>query len=103
MKLQTCKVQSKSEFDKEVVKQQLVYRVGNWLEHYIERYLGNHDGDIDDAIEQAQEDLKDPKTFETIDEQSELIDVDPLDDFEGYKYQAELIKVMDLQEIYRNL
>jgi len=103
MKLQTYNILTDKELENNIIKQQLVYRVGNWLEHYIERYLDNHDGDVDDAIEQAQEDLNDVKTFETINEKSELIYADPLDDFEEFKYQMELIKAIDLKHIYRSL
>ena len=103
MKLKTYEVLTDQELQNNIIKQQLVYRVGNWLEHYIERFSGTHEGTLDDAIEQAQEDLRDAKTFETINEESELIDADPLDDSEGFKYQAELIKVMNLQQIYKTI
>jgi len=104
MKLKTYEIQSKSEFDKEVAKQQLEFRVGNWLEKYIEYHKETYGEDLDNAIEAAGEILNGKSAYkQDNDKILELIDIDPLDDFEGFKYQAELIKVMDLQQIYRSL
>lgn len=104
MKLKTYEVLTDKELENNIIKQQLVYRVGNWLERYVEYHKETYGEDLDKAIEAAGEILNGKSAYkQDNDKILELIDADPLDDFEGFKYQAELIKAMDLQQIYRSL
>lgn len=98
MKLKTYEVLTDKELQNNIIKQQVIYRLENWLEFYIERYVGLYFAGEDknqiraDAISEAKDELQDFDSFQKIDEQSELIDVDPLDEPEEYKYQMEIIK-----------
>lgn len=83
--------------DRALIKEMVLERCNNWLENYVERFMDNAEDagekvSNEDAIDCAKFELQNVKDFEKIQEDSELISCDPIDDFEEYKYQMSIIK-----------
>ena len=87
-----------SDFDKQFIKQQVEYRLENWLEGFIEDFMENSEEKPffqsikEVAYQHAKYELEFPENFEQINQDYELIDCDPIDEPENYKFQMEIIK-----------